>query len=69
MTDIFIAYSHEDLAYKNELKKFMCPMLREERISIWDDYDIEAGQEWDAKIKERTNTAISFLNACKRHHT
>lgn len=53
MTDIFIAYSHEDLTYKNEFKKFLRPMLREEHISVWDDYDIEAGQEWDAKIKER----------------
>ncbi|MCC6460922.1 MAG: toll/interleukin-1 receptor domain-containing protein [Saprospiraceae bacterium] len=51
--DIFIAYSHQDLAFKNEFKKFLRPMLREGRISIWDDYDIEAGQEWDAAIKER----------------
>lgn len=51
--DIFIAYSHLDLAFKNEFKKFLRPMLREGRISIWDDYDIEAGQEWDAAIKER----------------
>lgn len=55
--DIFIAYSHEDLAFKNELKKFLRPMLREERISVWDDYDIEAGQEWDAAIKERLYSA------------
>jgi hypothetical protein len=53
MVDIFIAYSHEDIALKNELKKFLRPLLREERISLWDDFDIEAGEEWDAKIKER----------------
>lgn len=53
MVDIFIAYSHEDLLLKNELKKFLRPLLREERISLWDDFDIEAGEEWDAKIKER----------------
>jgi formylglycine-generating enzyme required for sulfatase activity len=51
--DIFIAYSHEDLAFKEELKKFLRPMLREGRISLWDDYDIEAGQDWDATIKTR----------------
>lgn len=53
MTDIFIAYSHEDLDFKNELKKFLRPLLREARASVWDDYDIEAGQDWDAAIKER----------------
>ncbi len=53
MIDVFIAYSHSDLPYKDELKKFLRPLLREERISLWDDFDIEAGQDWDAKIKER----------------
>jgi hypothetical protein len=61
MTDIFIAYSHEDLGFKNELKKFLRPMLREERISVWDDFDIEAGQDWDAKIKERLYGADIIL--------
>ncbi len=27
--------------------------MREGRISLWDDFDIEAGQDWDAEIKER----------------
>ena len=53
MIDVFIAYSHHDLPYKDELKKFLRPLLREERISLWDDFDIEAGQDWDARIKER----------------
>lgn len=61
VTDIFIAYSHEDLDYKNELKKFLRPLLREERVSIWDDYDIEAGQDWDAEIKERLYSAEIIL--------
>ena len=61
MTDLFIAYSHEDLGFKNELKKFLRPMLREERISIWDDFDIEAGQDWDSKIKERLYSADIIL--------
>jgi hypothetical protein len=61
MIDIFIAYSHEDLGFKNELKKFLRPMLRDERVSVWDDFDIEAGQDWDAKIKERLYGADVIL--------
>ncbi len=53
MIDIFIAYSHNDLHHKDELKKFLRPLLREGRVSMWDDFDIEAGQDWDEKIKER----------------
>lgn len=61
MIDIFIAYSHEDISYKNDLKKFLQPVLREGRINIWDDYDIEAGQEWDLKIKEKIYSADIIL--------
>ncbi|GAB4494258.1 MAG: hypothetical protein OHK0019_20110 [Saprospiraceae bacterium] len=61
MIDIFIAYSHNDLPLKDELKKFLRPMLREGRISLWDDFDIEAGQDWDAKIKERLYSADIVL--------
>ncbi len=43
MIDIFIAYSDNDLHYKDELKKFLRPLLREGRISLWDDFDLEAG--------------------------
>ncbi len=61
MIDIFIAYSHNDVHYKDELKKFLRPLLRENRISMWDDFDIEAGQDWDAKIKERLYGADIML--------
>ena len=59
--DIFIAYSHDDLSFKNELKKFLRPMLREELITLWDDFDIEAGEEWDAAIKKRLYSADVVL--------
>lgn len=52
MINIFIAYSHSDLALKEELIKFLTPLRREERVSIWHDYNIGAGDDWDAKIKE-----------------
>lgn len=41
--DIFIAYSHNDLRFKDELKKFLRPLLNTKRASLWDDHDIEAG--------------------------
>lgn len=51
--DIFIAYSHKDLAFKDELRVHLRPLVRSGRAQVWDDYDIEAGSEWDAAIKEK----------------
>jgi hypothetical protein len=53
VVEIFIAYSHNDLGYKNELKKFLRPLLNTGKARVWDDYDIEAGKDWEAEIKKR----------------
>lgn len=59
--DIFIAYSHKDLAFKDELRVHLRPLVRAGRARVWDDYDIEAGREWDAAIKERLYGAQIIL--------
>lgn len=59
--DIFIAYSHNDLRFKDELKKFLRPLLNTKRASLWDDHDIEAGKEWEAEIKKRLYGADIIL--------
>lgn len=59
--DIFIAYSHNDLIYKDQLKKFMRPLLNLGQVRLWDDRDIEAGREWEAEIKERLYGADVIL--------
>ena len=51
--DIFIAYSHNDLGHKNELKKFLRPLINTGQARLWDDYEIEGGQDWEAEIKKR----------------
>ncbi|MEQ1745784.1 MAG: toll/interleukin-1 receptor domain-containing protein [Saprospiraceae bacterium] len=59
--EIFIAYSHNDLRHKDELKKFLSPLLNNGSARIWDDYDIEAGQNWEAEIKKRLYGADIIL--------
>lgn len=51
--DIFIAYAHNDLGHKNELKKFLRPLINTGQARVWDDYEIEGGQNWEAEIKKR----------------
>lgn len=59
--DIFIAYSHNDLAHKNELKKFLRPLINTGQARVWDDYEIEGGQDWEAEIKKRLYGADIIL--------
>ena len=61
VVEIFIAYSHNDLRHKDELKKFLRPLLNTGRARVWDDYDIEAGKDWEAEIKKRLYGADIIL--------
>ncbi|MBL7793521.1 MAG: toll/interleukin-1 receptor domain-containing protein [Saprospiraceae bacterium] len=59
--DIFIAYSHDDKPQKDELKKFLRPLLNAGQIKVWDDHDIEAGRDWEAEIKKKLYGADIIL--------
>ena len=58
---LFIAYSHKDDAFRRELRTHLTPLLLSGRVELWDDNDIEAGQQWDAAIKEKLYGADLIL--------
>ncbi len=60
---IFISYSHKDLPFMEELQNFLTPNIQDKKISVWTDYRILAGQEWDKVIKEnlKKSSMIIFL--------
>ena len=49
---VFISYSHEDEEWLLELKKWLKPLDQQDLIQIWDDSQIEAGDDWKQKIEE-----------------
>lgn len=53
MIRIFIAYSSKDLVFKDEIRKRLRPLQRAGKVEIWDNYDIEAGKDWDSEVKEK----------------
>jgi hypothetical protein len=55
--DLFIAYSHKDKAIKDELKDYLSPLIFHDLATVWDDYEIEAGANWDEAIKSRLKSA------------
>lgn len=59
---VFISYSHDDIAYRLEMQKYLVNLERAGLIEIWQDGLIQAGDDWDKKIKEGLNSAdISIM--------
>jgi TIR domain len=63
MIDIFIAYSHKDVEYKDELKKFLYPHIRgrQEQVNLWDNFSLEPGEDWDNSIQKKLESADIIL--------
>ncbi len=48
---VFISYSHDDIEYRKELQTYLINLERDKIIEIWQDSQINPGEQWDAKIK------------------
>jgi len=48
---IFMSYAHEDEAMKIELDKSLIMLKKSNKIDVWQDRELMAGQEWDTTIK------------------
>lgn len=49
---IFISYSHADEAWFTELKNRLLPLQRVHGFELWDDKNLQAGQNWHAEIQK-----------------
>ncbi len=58
---IFIAYSHRDRTYLDELRVHAAPLTRNHRLRIWFDGEIRPGEVWDNSIKENLHAAHIIL--------
>ncbi|MDX2070330.1 MAG: COR domain-containing protein [Haliscomenobacter sp.] len=46
----FVSYSHKDLDALKELRTALSPLVRLQKLQLWDDRDIDAGEEWRKEI-------------------
>ena len=46
----FVSYSHKDLEFLKELRTALSPLVRLQKLQLWDDRDIDAGEEWRKEI-------------------
>lgn len=58
---VFISYSREDIESKNELLGHLSSLRRLNKITIWEDGQILAGQNWEPEIYERLHNANLVL--------
>lgn len=61
---IFISYSHKDEAWKDRLRPHLEALALDDRIVVWDDRKIDAGNTWYPEIKDAINRAS--LCVCDR---
>ncbi|MBC7851126.1 MAG: toll/interleukin-1 receptor domain-containing protein [Chitinophagaceae bacterium] len=58
---LFISYSHEDEKLKNELDKHLIMLKRSDKIEVWNDRQLIAGEEWDSGIRNEMQHADIIL--------
>ncbi|CCH53979.1 putative serine/threonine-protein kinase pats1 [Fibrisoma limi BUZ 3] len=58
---IFYSYSHKDETLRNELETHLKLLQRQRLIDSWNDRDIDAGDDWKAKIDENLERADIIL--------
>ncbi len=49
---VFISYSHKDEAWKDRVKSHLGVLVQTDRIVVWDDRKIDAGDRWRPDIEE-----------------
>ncbi|MFZ2901145.1 MAG: COR domain-containing protein [Saprospiraceae bacterium] len=58
---VFISYCHQDDSYRQELRVALSPLERLKKLKIWDDHDINAGEEWEKEVFRELNTSDIVL--------
>lgn len=57
----FVSYSHKDKSLWQELNTHLQILVRQRKIAPWSDREIEAGAEWETRIREELELAQIIL--------
>jgi hypothetical protein len=47
---VFLSYAREDREWADELLRFLAPWIRDKRLKLWDDSQIQMGGNWQKEI-------------------
>ncbi len=62
---VFIGYSHKDEVWKDRLKPQLKSLETADRLVVWDDRDIDAGETWYPAIEKamrRAGVAVCVIS-------
>jgi internalin A len=57
----FVSYAHKDKGYLEELRAALSPLVRLQKLSIWDDRDINAGDTWEEVLFQQLDESDIVL--------
>ncbi len=57
----FVSYAHKDLEYLKEMRSALAPLIRLQKLQLWHDRDISAGDEWREVLFQRLDEADIVL--------
>jgi len=58
---VFFSYSHKDTDFMKHLSVHLAPLRRLEKIEVWTDKAIQAGEEWDVEIENNLRDSNVIL--------
>jgi internalin A len=57
----FVSYAHEDKDYLPHLRAALSPLVRLQKLQLWDDHEIKAGDEWEEMLLQRLSESDIVL--------
>ena len=57
MKNIFVCYASKDREHKALMLDYLVNPIREGKINVWHDGELDTGDEWDEEIKKKLDTA------------
>jgi len=57
----FVSYAHKDLEHLKALRSALAPLIRLQKLELWDDRDINAGDAWEKVLFQQLEEADIVL--------